>query len=247
MLSAIRRGATHAVNVSGRRLATGKTPSASLEREEAVPEVPSPPAAPAAAKATKRKAVEAAIGTVRKTLDSDAVDGEREAVPAKRPRGRPRKVADLSDQTVTIARARRAASPASRASPSPASPVSPVVEEVDIEAAAAGVEFFESSADWRAWLQTNHASKSEVWVGYWRKATGRGMTWPEAVDEALCFGWIDSVVKRIDETRRKQRFTPRRPKSNWSDINLAKMASLRAAGKVHPNGEAAFARRTTGK
>jgi len=103
--------------------------------------------------------------------------------------------------------------------------------------------FFESAAEWRAWLEANHATETEVWVGMWRKALGRGMTWPEAVDEALCFGWIDSVAKGIDGDRRMQRFTPRKPTSNWSLVNVRKVEALRAAGKMRPAGEAAFARR----
>jgi uncharacterized protein YdeI (YjbR/CyaY-like superfamily) len=69
------------------------------------------------------------------------------------------------------------------------------------------------------------------------------MTWSEAVDEALCFGWIDGKVQRIDEECHRQRFTPRRPTSNWSAINIAKVAELRAQGRMTPAGEAAFAAR----
>jgi uncharacterized protein YdeI (YjbR/CyaY-like superfamily) len=107
--------------------------------------------------------------------------------------------------------------------------------------------FFESAAEWRAWLEANHATETEVWVGMWRKALGRGMTWSEAVDEALCFGWIDSVAKRVDDDRRMQRFTPRKPVSNWSLVNVGKVAQLRAEGRMRPAGEAAFARRRADK
>jgi uncharacterized protein YdeI (YjbR/CyaY-like superfamily) len=106
--------------------------------------------------------------------------------------------------------------------------------------------FFESAAEWRAWLEAHHETETEVWVGMWRKAAGRGMTWSEAVDEALCFGWIDSVAKGVDGERRKQRFTPRKPRSNWSLVNVRKVEALRAAGKMRPAGEAAFARRSDG-
>jgi uncharacterized protein YdeI (YjbR/CyaY-like superfamily) len=105
--------------------------------------------------------------------------------------------------------------------------------------------FFESAAEWRAWLEQHHETATEVWVGMWRKAVGRGMTWSEAVDEALCFGWIDSVAKRVDDERRMQRFTPRKPTSNWSAVNVGKVEQLRAEGRMRPAGEAAFARRRT--
>jgi len=107
--------------------------------------------------------------------------------------------------------------------------------------------FFASAAEWRAWLEAHHATETEVWVGMWRKALGKGMTWPEAVDEALCFGWIDGVAKRVDDERRMQRFTPRKATSNWSLVNVGKVEALRAAGKMQPAGEAAFARRRTDK
>ena len=104
--------------------------------------------------------------------------------------------------------------------------------------------YFESPAAWRAWLEEHHESETEVWIGYFKKATGRqGMNWSQAVDEALCFGWIDGVMRRVDDERHIQRFTPRKPTSNWSAVNIAKVAALRAAGKMRPAGEAAFARR----
>jgi uncharacterized protein YdeI (YjbR/CyaY-like superfamily) len=87
--------------------------------------------------------------------------------------------------------------------------------------------FFTTPDEFRAWLEAHHDTESEVWVGYYRKATGKpSMTWSEAVDEALCFGWIDGKRQRIDEERNHQRFTPRRPRSNWSAINIAKVAAL---------------------
>ena len=104
--------------------------------------------------------------------------------------------------------------------------------------------FFAAPADFRSWLEANHATETEVWVGYYKKATGvPSMTWEEAVEEALCFGWIDGKVQRIDERTHRQRFTPRRPSSNWSAVNIAKMDELRAAGRMTPAGEAAFAAR----
>jgi uncharacterized protein YdeI (YjbR/CyaY-like superfamily) len=106
--------------------------------------------------------------------------------------------------------------------------------------------YFSSPEEFRAWLEEHHASASEVLVGYWRKKTGKpSLTWSEAVDEALCFGWIDGVRRSVDEERHEQRFTPRKPSSNWSAINVAKMDALRAAGRMREAGEAAFARRRT--
>jgi uncharacterized protein YdeI (YjbR/CyaY-like superfamily) len=104
--------------------------------------------------------------------------------------------------------------------------------------------YFESPAAFRAWLEEHHETATEVWVGMWKKATGKqGMSWSQAVDEALCFGWIDGIAKRVDDERHKQRFTPRKRTSNWSAINIAKVATLRAEGRMRRAGEAAFALR----
>ena len=104
--------------------------------------------------------------------------------------------------------------------------------------------FFETPAELRAWLEEHHATASELWVGYYKKASGRrSLTWSQVVDEALCFGWIDGKAQRIDEHRYRQRLTPRRPNSNWSAVNVAKVAELRAQGRMTPAGEAAFAAR----
>jgi uncharacterized protein YdeI (YjbR/CyaY-like superfamily) len=104
--------------------------------------------------------------------------------------------------------------------------------------------FFETPADLRAWLEEHHATASELWVGYYKKASGRrSLTWSQVVDEALCFGWIDGKAQGIDEHRYRQRLTPRRPNSNWSAVNIAKVAELRAEGRMTPAGEAAFAAR----
>jgi uncharacterized protein YdeI (YjbR/CyaY-like superfamily) len=109
---------------------------------------------------------------------------------------------------------------------------------------SAEATFFSTPDEFRAWLEAHHDIESELWVGYYKKATGKpSMTWSEAVDEALCFGWIDGKRQRIDEERHRQRFTPRRPQSNWSAINIAKIADLRAEGRMTPAGEAAFAAR----
>jgi uncharacterized protein YdeI (YjbR/CyaY-like superfamily) len=103
---------------------------------------------------------------------------------------------------------------------------------------------FSTPAEFRAWLVENHATATEIGVVLHRKASGMpSMTWSEAVDQALCFGWIDSIARRLDQTSRVQRFTPRRPKSNWSAVNIAKVAELKAEGLMTPAGLAAFARR----
>jgi uncharacterized protein YdeI (YjbR/CyaY-like superfamily) len=104
--------------------------------------------------------------------------------------------------------------------------------------------YFSTPAELRAWLEEHHESTEELWLGYHKKATGKPtLTWSEAVDEALCFGWIDGKLQRIDEQRHRQRFTPRRPGSNWSAVNIAKVAELREQGRMTPAGEAAFAAR----
>ena len=104
--------------------------------------------------------------------------------------------------------------------------------------------YFASPAAFRAWLEEHHETETEVWVGYYKKATGKqGMSWSQAVDEALCFGWIDGIAKSVDDERHRQRFTPRKPTSNWSLVNIEKVAKLRAKGRMRPAGEAAFARR----
>lgn len=103
------------------------------------------------------------------------------------------------------------------------------------------VTHFASAAEFRAWLEEHHQTADELWVGIWKKETGkRAMTWSESVDEALCFGWIDGVVKPIGEGELAQRFTPRRKGSNWSTVNLKKVEALLEAGLMAPAGIAAF-------
>ncbi|KAJ7359222.1 hypothetical protein DFH08DRAFT_845440 [Mycena albidolilacea] len=105
--------------------------------------------------------------------------------------------------------------------------------------------YFSSPAALGSWLSKNHATKTELWVGYFKKHTGRqALTWPLAVDEALCWGWIDGIKKRVDADRTMQRFTPRKAKSHWSAVNVAKVAALEAAGRMQEPGRAAFALRT---
>lgn len=104
--------------------------------------------------------------------------------------------------------------------------------------------FFADAAEFRAWLEENHETAPELWMGLWKKhVTPRGLTWADAVPEALCFGWIDSVVQRIDEDAVRQRWTPRRPTSVWSAINIALVERLTAEGKMRPAGLEAFEKR----
>ena len=104
--------------------------------------------------------------------------------------------------------------------------------------------FFADAAEFRAWLEANHETAAELWMGLRKKhVPDRGLTWEEAVPEALCFGWIDSVSQRIDDDSRRQRWTPRRPGSGWSDINIAHVERLIAEGRMHPAGLEAYARR----
>jgi uncharacterized protein YdeI (YjbR/CyaY-like superfamily) len=104
--------------------------------------------------------------------------------------------------------------------------------------------FFSTPDELRAWLEIHHGTAAELWVGYYRKRTGRpSLTWQQSVDEALCFGWIDGIRKRIDEERYTNRFTPRRRGSVWSAINIARVQVLIDEGRMRPAGEAAFAAR----
>jgi uncharacterized protein YdeI (YjbR/CyaY-like superfamily) len=108
--------------------------------------------------------------------------------------------------------------------------------------------FFAKPAAFRAWLEKNHQTIAEQWVGFHRKASGRpSITWPEAVDEALCFGWIDGLRKTVNAGSYKIRFTPRRATSNWSAINIARMKELIQDGRVRPAGITAFKKRTPAK
>jgi len=108
--------------------------------------------------------------------------------------------------------------------------------------------FFESAAEFRRWLEKNHTTASELVVGFHKKGSGKGgLTYPEAVDELLCFGWIDGVVRRIDEHSYTHRITPRRPGSTWSNVNVRHVARLTAAGRMHAAGLAAFGARRTDK
>jgi uncharacterized protein YdeI (YjbR/CyaY-like superfamily) len=101
--------------------------------------------------------------------------------------------------------------------------------------------FFETPARLRKWFETNHAKVSELWIGFYKKGTGRpSVTYHEALDEALCFGWIDGVRKTIDTERYTQRFTPRRKGSYWSAVNTRRANELKKRGLMKPSGLAAF-------
>jgi uncharacterized protein YdeI (YjbR/CyaY-like superfamily) len=103
------------------------------------------------------------------------------------------------------------------------------------------VHVFPTAADFRKWLESNHDTVPELWVGYYRKGVRKqSMTYAQAVEEALCFGWIDGLTRRIDDEITSNRYTPRRKGSSWSAINIAKMAELKAAGRLHPAGLRAF-------
>jgi uncharacterized protein YdeI (YjbR/CyaY-like superfamily) len=109
-----------------------------------------------------------------------------------------------------------------------------------------GPTFFETPAAWRAWLLEHHATATEVSVGFWKTTSGHAsITWPQSVDEALCFGWIDGVRHGIDKDRYRIRFTPRKAAGNWSLVNLKRFAELKAEGRIAPAGQAVFDARKT--
>jgi uncharacterized protein YdeI (YjbR/CyaY-like superfamily) len=109
------------------------------------------------------------------------------------------------------------------------------------DSGAMGPTTFERPEDFRAWLEQHHASERELWVGYYKKSSGKpSMTWAESVDEALCFGWIDGVRRSIDDERYMIRFTPRRPRSVWSAVNIGRVAALTDEGRMRPAGRKAF-------
>src|SRR5258706_886583 len=97
--------------------------------------------------------------------------------------------------------------------------------------------FFASPAHFRRWLDAHHRTATELWVAFYKTHTGRkGLTYLEAVDEALCFGWIDGLKKRLDDEAFVHRFSPRRPRSIWSHINTRKAARLKLEGRMAPTG-----------
>ncbi len=110
---------------------------------------------------------------------------------------------------------------------------------------SAEIQFFKTPEEFRKWLAKNGASSTEIIVGYYKVGTGKkSITWPQSVDEALCFGWIDGVRKRIDDDAYQIRFTPRRKDSIWSTVNIERVKVLTAEGRMTEPGLQAFERRT---
>jgi uncharacterized protein YdeI (YjbR/CyaY-like superfamily) len=108
--------------------------------------------------------------------------------------------------------------------------------------------FFPSAPAFRRWLAKHHADTAVLWVGLIKKHSQlKGLRYEEAVEEALCFGWIDGQLRRIDDDRHMIRFTPRRPTSKWSDVNIRKYGALAAEGRIEAPGRAAFENRVTGR
>jgi len=117
-------------------------------------------------------------------------------------------------------------------------------KSIDTLGSIVKIRHFKSASDFRCWLEVNHARVNELWVGFFKKDSGKGgLTYAEAVDEALCFGWIDGLKKRVDELSYTHRFTPRQPKSNWSRINTQHVERLKKAGRMTPAGLKAYAAR----
>ena len=103
------------------------------------------------------------------------------------------------------------------------------------------ITFFKSSHEFREWLEMHHIDARELWVGFYKKNSGKpSITWPESVDQALCFGWIDGVRKSIDDTSYMIRFSPRKSTSIWSAVNMKRAEELATQGLMRPAGEKAF-------
>ena len=103
------------------------------------------------------------------------------------------------------------------------------------------VIYFDSASEFREWLRENHDKATELWVGFYKKGSGEeGITYAEAVDQALCFGWIDGIRKSVDEKSYTNRFTPRKPRSNWSAVNIKRVGELKALRLMEPQGLKAF-------
>jgi len=110
------------------------------------------------------------------------------------------------------------------------------------------VKFFKTPLDFRKWLVAHHDSETELWVGFYKKDSGKAsITWPQSVDEALCFGWIDGIRKNIDEISYKIRFTPRQQRSTWSAVNIKRVAELTEQRLMQKHGLEAFAARQENK
>lgn len=105
-------------------------------------------------------------------------------------------------------------------------------------------KFFSSPEEFHRWLEENHHTATELMVGFHKKSSGmKSITYAQALDEALCFGWIDGVRRSLNETSYEQRFTPRKPKSIWSLVNIKHVKRLKKDGRMHPAGLAAYERR----
>ena len=103
------------------------------------------------------------------------------------------------------------------------------------------IVFFRNPAALRKWFEKNHKTALELWVGYYKKDSGKeSITYPESVDEALCVGWIDGIRKTIDDVSYKMRFSPRKPLSNWSSVNIRRVERLKSDGRMQPEGLKAF-------
>jgi uncharacterized protein YdeI (YjbR/CyaY-like superfamily) len=109
-------------------------------------------------------------------------------------------------------------------------------------------KFFRTAAEFRSWLLKHGEKETELWMGYYKKASGKGgLTYRDALDEALCLGWIDGLVKSIDDESYMQRWTPRKKTSHWSLVNIRRMAELEAAGRMHSRGRAIYDARDPAK
>lgn len=109
-------------------------------------------------------------------------------------------------------------------------------------------KFFPTPADFRNWFEANHENETELLVGFYKKDTGKAsITWPESVDQALCFGWIDGIRRKIDEESYSIRFTPRKKGSNWSAVNIKRVAELTEQGLMKPVGLKVFEQRKEDK
>ncbi len=114
-----------------------------------------------------------------------------------------------------------------------------------VDPSSAAPQFFPTPAHLHTWFEKHGADAEELWVGFFKKSTGRAsVTWSEAVDEALCVGWIDGVRKGIDDESYLIRFAPRKRRSTWSVVNIKRVEELAAQGRMQPPGLAAFASRT---
>ena len=106
------------------------------------------------------------------------------------------------------------------------------------------LKYFKSSSEFRKWLEKNHAEAPELWIGFYKiDSKIKSITFPEAVDQALCFGWIDGIKKKVDQISYTHRFTPRKSNSNWSSTNIKRIGELSRLGLMHPSGIKVFNRR----